>query len=108
MAGTREGGLKAAAANKAQHGADFYQRIGSKGGKSPTLTPKGFAAVSPEKRREAGRKGGSRDKGDGVIKGWPAMSAEGRERVREGRRREMAARREARAKALTTDTNTSQ
>ena len=33
MAGTSAGGKKAAKTNKAKHGADFYARIGSKGGK---------------------------------------------------------------------------
>lgn len=42
MAGTIEGGKKAAAKNKALHGADFYKRIGRKGGKNGTTG--GFAA----------------------------------------------------------------
>lgn len=33
MAGTRSGGLKAAATNKTQYGADFYAKIGASGGK---------------------------------------------------------------------------
>ncbi|WP_035717049.1 hypothetical protein [Gordonia terrae] len=33
MSGTLEGGLKAAAKNKAKHGKDFYARIGAMGGK---------------------------------------------------------------------------
>lgn len=33
MAGTLEGGKKAAATNKARHGKDFYAIIGAKGGK---------------------------------------------------------------------------
>ena len=32
MAGTRAGGLKAAATNKAKYGKKFYSRIGRKGG----------------------------------------------------------------------------
>ena len=32
MAGTRAGGLKAAATNKAKYGKNFYSRIGKKGG----------------------------------------------------------------------------
>lgn len=32
MAGTKIGGLKAAATNKAKRGADFYAKIGAKGG----------------------------------------------------------------------------
>ena len=42
MPGTKQGGLKAAAANKARHGKDFYARIGAKGGKIGTTG--GFAA----------------------------------------------------------------
>lgn len=34
MAGTKAGGLKAAATNKRLHGADFYARIGRKGGQN--------------------------------------------------------------------------
>lgn len=33
IAGTKIGGMKAAAANKAKHGAGFYAMIGAKGGK---------------------------------------------------------------------------
>ena len=33
MAGTKAGGLKAAARNKAKYGADFYAKIGAAGGK---------------------------------------------------------------------------
>jgi len=32
MSGTKEGAKKAAATNKARHGADFYVQIGRKGG----------------------------------------------------------------------------
>ena len=55
MAGTIEGGKKAAAKNKALHGADFYKRIGAKGGKNGTTG--GFAA-NRELARLAGAKGG--------------------------------------------------
>ena len=55
MAGTREGGLKAAATNKARHGKDFYVELGRKGGKNGHTG--GFAA-NPELAKEAGRKGG--------------------------------------------------
>lgn len=55
MAGTKAGGLKAAAANKAKHGADFYARIGAKGGHAGTTG--GFAA-NRELARIAGAKGG--------------------------------------------------
>ena len=33
MPGTKEGGKKAAATNKARHGKDFYAKIGAKGGR---------------------------------------------------------------------------
>lgn len=55
MAGTVAGGRKAAAANKAKHGADFYARIGAKGGKNGNTG--GFAA-NRELARIAGAKGG--------------------------------------------------
>jgi len=55
MAGTKKGGQKAALTNKARHGADFYAKIGAKGGKAKV--PKGFAA-NPELARKAGAKGG--------------------------------------------------
>lgn len=55
MAGTKEGGKKAAATNKARHGKDFYARIGAKGGKLGTTG--GFAA-NRELARIAGAKGG--------------------------------------------------
>lgn len=55
MAGTKAGGKKAAATNKTKHGADFYARIGAKGGKNGNTG--GFAA-NPELARIAGAKGG--------------------------------------------------
>lgn len=55
MAGTKEGGKKAAATNKTKHGADFYARIGAKGGRNGNTG--GFAA-NPELARIAGAKGG--------------------------------------------------
>lgn len=57
MAGTKEGGLKAAATNRKLHGEDFYKRIGAKGGSKITLKPKGFGA-NPERAKLAGAKGG--------------------------------------------------
>lgn len=64
MAGTIEGGRKAAATNKLKNGPDFYARIGSLGGKSSRGG--GFASekigsdglTGAERAREAGRKGG--------------------------------------------------
>ena len=55
MAGTKLGGVKAAQTNKNRHGADFYAKIGAKGGKKGTTG--GFAA-NRELARIAGRKGG--------------------------------------------------
>lgn len=59
MSGTKNGGIKAAATNKKRYGADFYKKIGSKGGKKGTTG--GFAA-NPELARIAGRKGGRKSK----------------------------------------------
>lgn len=55
MSGTTEGGRKAAATNKARHGADFYREIGRKGGQNGHTG--GFAA-NPALARIAGAKGG--------------------------------------------------
>ena len=55
MAGTKAGGLKAAATNKAKYGADFYAKIGAQGGK---LGRTGGFYANRELAREAGRKGG--------------------------------------------------
>ena len=56
MAGTKAGGIKAAATNKARHGKDFYATIGAKGGQNGHTG--GFAA-NRELARIAGAKGGS-------------------------------------------------
>lgn len=55
MAGTREGGLKAAATNKAKYGKNFYARIGAEGGRKGHTG--GFAA-DKELARRAGAIGG--------------------------------------------------
>ena len=55
MAGTKAGGLKAAATNKARHGEGFYAKIGAKGGRNGHTG--GFAA-NHELARIAGAKGG--------------------------------------------------
>lgn len=68
MAGNTAGGKKAAATNKERHGDDFYSRIGRLGGLVSTPTG-GFAAMSPEKRREAGRKGGHKSSRLGIKTG---------------------------------------
>lgn len=64
MSGTLDGGRAAAITNKVRHGDDFYKVIGQKGGKkgSKDGVIKGFAAMSFEKRSEAGRKGGTKSK----------------------------------------------
>ena len=55
MAGTKEGGQKAAATNKTRHGKDFYAKIGAKGGK---LGRTGGFYANRELARVAGAKGG--------------------------------------------------
>lgn len=55
MAGTREGGARAAATNKQKYGSDFYAKIGAKGGKKGRTG--GFFA-NRELARIAGAKGG--------------------------------------------------
>ena len=55
MAGTKLGGKLAAKTNKARHGADFYARIGAKGGHNGTTG--GFAA-NRDLARKAGALGG--------------------------------------------------
>ena len=56
MAGTTEGGKLAAETNKAKHGADFYKRIGSKGGK---IGRTGGFYANRELASIAGKKGGT-------------------------------------------------
>ena len=55
MAGTKAGGMKAAATNKTKYGKDFYAEIGRKGGRNGHTG--GFAA-NPELAKIAGAKGG--------------------------------------------------
>jgi len=55
MAGTIEGGRKAARTTKKKYGKGFYAEIGRMGGKNGHTG--GFAA-NPELAKEAGRKGG--------------------------------------------------
>jgi general stress protein YciG len=55
MSGTKAGGQKAAATNKAKYGKDFYARIGQMGGK---LGRTGGFYANRELAREAGRRGG--------------------------------------------------
>ena len=55
MAGTKAGGLKAAATNRAKYGKEFYAQIGAKGGRNGHTG--GFAA-NKALARIAGAKGG--------------------------------------------------
>ena len=66
MAGTKAGGLKAAATNLRLHGADFYARIGKKGGESGHTG--GFAA-NPGLAKLAGAKGGRNSSRKGIKNG---------------------------------------
>lgn len=59
MAGTIEGGRKAAKTNKENYGPDFYKRVGAIGGRNGRTG--GFAA-NPELAKTAGAIGGSRSK----------------------------------------------
>jgi general stress protein YciG len=55
MAGTKAGGQAAAATNKTKYGADFYAKIGAKGGK---LGKTGGFYANRELARKAGAIGG--------------------------------------------------
>ena len=55
MAGTKQGGQKAAATNKAKYGKDFYARIGQMGGQ---LGRTGGFYANRDLARKAGQKGG--------------------------------------------------
>jgi general stress protein YciG len=63
MAGTRTGGLKAAAKNRAKD-PDFYNKMGRRGGEASVAAQKangrklGFADMPREKVQAAGSKGG--------------------------------------------------
>ena len=59
MAGTKAGGKKAAMKNRELHGADFYARIGAKGGRNGHTG--GFAS-NRELARIAGQKGGRKSR----------------------------------------------
>lgn len=82
MAGTKAGGIKAAATNKAKYGSDFYAEIGRKGGRNGHTG--GFAA-NPELAKIAGSIGGKISK-RGKAKG--NKSAE--EKLSKAARREVA------------------
>lgn len=55
MAGSKAGGMKAAATNKKRYGSEFYMSIGAKGGQK---SRGGGFAKNPNLAREAGRLGG--------------------------------------------------
>ncbi len=57
MAGTKAGGQKTKATNKAKYGDDFYQNIGKVGGKAKV--PKGFALMDKDRLSAISKKGGS-------------------------------------------------
>jgi len=57
MAGTKEGGLKAAATNKKRYGKEWYKKIGAMGGKNGHTG--GFAYFSHDIVSAWGKKGGS-------------------------------------------------
>lgn len=65
MGGTKAGGMKAAATNKAKYGEDFYVIQGRKGGK---LGHTGGFFANRELARIAGRKGGLARKGKHYAK----------------------------------------
>jgi len=56
MAGTKEGGQRAAQTNKLRYGEDFYAKIGSEGGKKGYT---GGVYGDSERAREIGAKGGA-------------------------------------------------
>lgn len=66
MAGSKDGGKKAAKTNKELYGKDFYKRIGSKGGRNGHTG--GFAS-NPELARKAGKIGGLLSRRSGVKNG---------------------------------------
>ena len=61
MAGTKDGGIKAAQTNKQKYGSDFYKQLGHKGGiwTATKDKPKGFQRMTQAQRKAAGSKGGT-------------------------------------------------
>ena len=76
MAGTLEGGRKAAATNRTKYGDDFYSNIGRIGGANSTTG--GFASdkigkdglTGHERAKIAGAKGGSISRRTGIMNGY--------------------------------------
>ncbi len=79
MAGTKNGGLKAAATNKLKYGKEFYARIGQKGGKNGHTG--GFAA-NPALARIAGKKGGTISRRGPSKKTLARLAAEAAQDIR--------------------------
>lgn len=75
MAGTKAGGLKAAATNKAKYGNDFYARMGRKGGhnghtggfNSDKVGKDGL--TGRERAKIVGAKGGRKSRRTGILNG---------------------------------------
>ena len=67
MAGTKEGGVAAAKTNKKKYGADFYAKIGARGGKNGRTG--GFFA-NRELARIAGAKGGKKSRRGKMFAGY--------------------------------------
>lgn len=65
MAGTKAGGIKAAATNKLKYGDNWFAQIGAKGGKACVC--KGFGA-NPELAKKAGALGGHNSRRGKAIK----------------------------------------
>lgn len=59
MSGTKIGGAKAAATNKARYGEDFYKKMGAIGGKKSSGYPFGHGMVDP---RVIGAMGGKKSR----------------------------------------------
>jgi general stress protein YciG len=62
MAGTKSGGILARETNKAKYGADYYTRIGKKGGEKGTTGGfwyKKYVLNDVESIKKAGEKGGA-------------------------------------------------
>jgi hypothetical protein len=78
MAGTKHGGAKAAATNKAKYGSDFYARIGASGGK---IGRTGGFYANRDLARKAGAMGGrisrrGKSKDGSASTGASAVSAD--------------------------------
>ena len=70
MVQTKEGAKKAMEAIRAKYGDDFHKNIGSIGGKKGAAdgTIKGFALMTPEKRKAAGALGGKKSRKNNANK----------------------------------------